>query len=278
MTAQNYTNFSGNPGSNQPTSYVSGDGFVGPPASAFNTNSPTFGVATFPSGVTLPGGSTGTTAQVTAHSGGGRSAAVAISAAITNLATVAATGDSVVLPAAVVGASYTIVNLGASGAQVFANGSDTIDSVAGATGILQMPGRAVTYTCPAAATWTRSNAGLAASTSLALAVTAVTNTDLTMSIPNGAILTGIIFYTTTAFTGNTGSVTAAVGSASAGAQFVAAVRIDAIGVINATLVNAAAASYLNMSGTYPNLFVRIAQAASSTAVGAGTMVVQYILP
>ncbi len=56
MAAQQFTNFAGGAGSNQPTSYVASNGFVGAPASPFNPNSPTFGAATFPSGMTVPSG------------------------------------------------------------------------------------------------------------------------------------------------------------------------------------------------------------------------------
>lgn len=58
MAAQAFTNLAGNPGSNQPTSYVASDGFVGKLASPLNPNSPTFGSATFPSGMTIPSGTT----------------------------------------------------------------------------------------------------------------------------------------------------------------------------------------------------------------------------
>lgn len=120
--------------------------------------------------------------------------------------------------------------------------------------------------------------GVAQTAALSLPVTAVTNTDLTMSLPTGAIITSMQVYTTTAYTGNTGNVTLQIGSASGGAQYVAATRIDAIGVVTLTPVNAQAASLLSLPAGTPNVFVRIVQAASATAVGAGKLVITYIVP
>jgi len=63
MGAQAFSNFSGNQNgnTNEPTSFVAADGFVGPPASPFNPNSPTFPAAAFPSGASISGGSAVTT-------------------------------------------------------------------------------------------------------------------------------------------------------------------------------------------------------------------------
>jgi hypothetical protein len=120
--------------------------------------------------------------------------------------------------------------------------------------------------------------GASVSATLSLPVTAVTNTDLTLSLPTGARITSMLVYTTTAYTGNTGNVTLQIGSAAAGAQYVAATRIDAIGVVTLTPVNAQAAALLSLPAGTPNFFIRIVQAASSTAVGAGTLVVNYTVP
>lgn len=108
---------------------------------------------------------------------------------------------------------------------------------------------------------------------LSLPVTAVTNTDYTLSVPTGATIILITVYTTTAYTGTTANIS--IGSAAAGAQYVAATSIAGIGVVQLTLVNAAAASLLSMPAGTPNLFIRIAQSTTPTAVGAGTLVIDY---
>lgn len=108
---------------------------------------------------------------------------------------------------------------------------------------------------------------------LSLPVTAVTNTDFTLSVPTGATIVTIAVYTTTAYTGTTANLS--IGSAAAGAQYVAATSIASIGVVQLTLVNAAAASLLSMPAGTPNVFIRIAQGATPTVVGAGTLVINY---
>lgn len=103
---------------------------------------------------------------------------------------------------------------------------------------------------------------------LALTPTAAANTDLTLAMPAGYGLLRITFYTTTAYTGST--VTAQVGTAAGGTQVVAATNIKAAGVVSAVI---AIANPLAM--TDQTLFVRIVQT-GATAVGAGTMVVEYL--
>lgn len=110
---------------------------------------------------------------------------------------------------------------------------------------------------------------------LSLPVTAVTNTDFTMSIPTGATIMSLRVYTTTAYTGTAGDIS--IGSAAAGAQYAAATDIKAIGIVTLTLVNAAAAALLSMPAGTPNLFIRIAQSTTPTAVGAGKLVVSYMI-
>lgn len=109
---------------------------------------------------------------------------------------------------------------------------------------------------------------------LSLPVTAVTNTDYTLSVPPGSTIISVVVYTTTAYTGTTGNIS--IGSAAAGAQYVAATDIKGIGLHALTLVDAAAASLLSMPAGSPNLFIRIAQSTTPTAVGAAILVVNYV--
>lgn len=112
---------------------------------------------------------------------------------------------------------------------------------------------------------------------VALSVTAVTNTDTTLSIPPGATIESIRIFTTTAFTAVT-DAQISIGNAAAGAQYAALTSIKAVGIVTLTLVNAAAAALASAPNTAPNLFIRIQQSGGNTAVGNATMVVSYLLP
>lgn len=134
-----------------------------------------------------------------------------------------------------------------------------------------------TFTTLTSATSVDSASGIAGKTDyhqrLSLPVTAVTNTDYTMSLPTGCTINSIAVYTTTAYTGTTANIS--IGSAAAGAQYVTAASIAGIGIVTLTLVNAAAASLLSLPAGTPNLFIRIAQSTTPTAVGAAMLIVEY---
>ena len=93
--------------------------------------------------------------SVTAHSGGTRAAAVVVTAAITNVTTVAAGADSLVLPVAStnLGKSFTVYNNGANALTLYANGSDTINGTAGATGVSVAPGNVIVVQAIASGVW-----------------------------------------------------------------------------------------------------------------------------
>jgi hypothetical protein len=107
----------------------------------------------------------------------------------------------------------------------------------------------------------------------ALTVTATANTDITMSIPAGARILTFIVYTTTAFGAST-DATIALGSASGGAQYVAATSIKAAGVVTLSPATTAPTGMLSFPGT---LYIRIAQTGTASATGAATIAVQYAL-
>ena len=67
--------------------------------------------------------------------GGGRPGAPLLVLGSNEVTTVASAADSVVLPVAIPGSVVFVANAGASALQLFANGSDTINGTAGATGI-----------------------------------------------------------------------------------------------------------------------------------------------
>lgn len=90
---------------------------------------------------------------VTAFAGGGQASATPLVASINRLATVATQGDSVKLPAAVPGLAVTLVNKGVNPAQVFGAGTDTINSIATATGISQGINTVAVFVCTVAGNW-----------------------------------------------------------------------------------------------------------------------------
>ena len=90
---------------------------------------------------------------LTAHSGGGQGSALALTAGINKVTTVAAIADSVALPASAAGLFVTVINDAALSLQVFGAGTDTINDVATATGVA-LPGKSsATYYCAAAGKW-----------------------------------------------------------------------------------------------------------------------------
>lgn len=90
---------------------------------------------------------------IVAHAGGGQALATQLVAEINRLATVATAGDSVKLPASQPGLTIVIINHGVNSAQIYGAGTDTINDVASATGVPQMAGSMVIYSCTTAGAW-----------------------------------------------------------------------------------------------------------------------------
>lgn len=90
---------------------------------------------------------------ITAKAGGGQANATPLYTQISRITTVATAGDSVLLPPSVVGAEVTVVNAGANAMQVYGSGTDTINGIAAATGISQLPNSLLTFTCVAQGQW-----------------------------------------------------------------------------------------------------------------------------
>jgi hypothetical protein len=111
---------------------------------------------------------------------------------------------------------------------------------------------------------------------LAMTVTAVANTDFTMSVPPGASITSIKVFTGTAFTAVT-DAQLSVGVSAGDASYVALTSIKALGLVNMALVAAAAAALASAPAGSPNLFIRIVQTGTPSAVGAATLVVDYVM-
>ena len=96
-----------------------------------------------------------TTTGIVALAGGGRPGAPVLNLGSNEVVTVASGADSVVLPSAVPGSVVFVTNAGASSLQVFANGSDTINGTAGATGVAQGNGLSALYIASDVAQWYR---------------------------------------------------------------------------------------------------------------------------
>jgi hypothetical protein len=87
--------------------------------------------------------------NITAFAGGGQGGAYQVVSEITRVTVVATAGDSIKLPPAVAGLDLMIINHGANAMQIFAQSgsTDTIDDIAGTTGVSQMPNSTVFYVC-----------------------------------------------------------------------------------------------------------------------------------
>ena len=74
---------------------------------------------------------------ITATAGGTKAAAYQLTATVNRLSVVASAGDSVLLPKAPsIGQMVQVINDGAQNADIYGNGTDTIDGVATATGVV----------------------------------------------------------------------------------------------------------------------------------------------
>lgn len=110
-----------------------------------------------------------------------------------------------------------------------------------------------------------------------IAVTATANTDIpAISLPPGATLIGATVYTGTAFLAAT-DAKIEIGVSAGDASYVAQTSIKSIGVVALTLVAAAAAALASLPAV-PNIFVRIVQTGTTSATGAATLVLEYLMP
>jgi hypothetical protein len=115
--------------------------------------------------------------------------------------------------------------------------------------------------------------GILASRTL-MTVTAVANTDFSLSLPPGAQVLSSKVFTTTAFTGTT--VTAQLGSTLGASDIVPATNIKAAGYVTLAIAANAPAAIAAL-GAVPNVFARIVQT-GATAVGAATLVIEFAMP
>ncbi len=114
-----------------------------PAAGAFTTLAAT--------SLTTTGVNTLSVANALTATGTDRTTSLVLSKAINNIKTAAA-GSGVTLPAGVPGQIITVFNNGTAAIQVYGNGSDTIDGVAGSTGVVLTNAKRAIYVCVAANT------------------------------------------------------------------------------------------------------------------------------
>lgn len=101
-------------------------------------------------GVTL---ATGAADALTAHAGGGQASALALTAKVNRVSTVATAGDSVALPASTPGLVVTVINDTATPMQVYGVTPDTINDVATGTGVTLPANSTAYFACPVAGKW-----------------------------------------------------------------------------------------------------------------------------
>jgi hypothetical protein len=92
---------------------------------------------------------------IVAHAGGGQAAATPLRASISRITTCATAADSVCLPRSAGGQFIVVMNAGAAACQVFAapGSSDTINGVAGSTGVSLAAAKSAAFSSPAVGVW-----------------------------------------------------------------------------------------------------------------------------
>lgn len=90
---------------------------------------------------------------ITAHAGGTKAAATVLTARVNRISVCATNGDSLLMPPAMPYTECVIIQDGAANAQVFGAGTDTIDAVATATGVVLSAAKRATFYCTTAGAW-----------------------------------------------------------------------------------------------------------------------------
>lgn len=108
--------------------------------------------------------------SITAHAGGGKASATALTHSVNRITTCATSGDSVLLPKAIAGSFVVIMNDGAATLAMYGNGTDTIDGAATASPTYLAAGDEIWLTCVTRGAWNTMTApGIVAQQTLAAA-------------------------------------------------------------------------------------------------------------
>lgn len=90
---------------------------------------------------------------ITAFATGGQTNATALTGSVNRITVCATIGDSVKLPTSAAGLQVTVINSGATGADIFPITGDVINTLAANTAIRIASGTSVTFNCTVAGTW-----------------------------------------------------------------------------------------------------------------------------
>lgn len=100
------------------------------------------------------GGSSSVADALTAHAGGGQGSALALTASVNRITTVATAGDSVKLPAAVAGLQVIVVNDGGKPVDIFPSTGEVINNASANAAFSITPAmRRLTFICFTTGTW-----------------------------------------------------------------------------------------------------------------------------
>ena len=142
------------------TTITATTGFVGATTGALNgtLGQTTPAVATV-TNINATGYIEGSVGNALTAAGTNRATALVLAKQINNITTAAASTGAL-LPVGGIGMRITIFNGGANAMQVYANGSETIDGVAGATGVVLTNAKRCDYFFTAANTWISAQLGV----------------------------------------------------------------------------------------------------------------------
>lgn len=111
--------------------------------------------------LTVGGFVVGTVATgLTAHAGGTKAAALALTASVNRVTVCATANDSVLLPEALAGRQVAVFNDGAASMRVFGQGTDTIDGAATGTGVPLANAKRALFICVADGVWISAQLGV----------------------------------------------------------------------------------------------------------------------
>ena len=188
-------------------------------------------------------------------------------AAFHEVTTVATAANTIGLPPAKVGEFHWVKNSGANSMQVYGSGTDTIDSVATATGVEHLAGDAVMYVCLVDGNYIRLGGVQATEAFTSITTGAITGSDSSLGIAGQAAAQGgavAIVGGTSSTAGNAGGASTMVGG-TPGATGVGGAATITGGIGGATSGNGGAATLTGGAGTNGNA---VGGAATVTA-GAG---------
>lgn len=138
---------------------------------------------------------------LTAKASGTQANSTALTSMVNRVTTVATAADGVLLPpASILGLAIGVINAAANSMQVFAQGTDTINAVAGVTGVPQMANSAVYYVCVANGVWIAQGigSGYAGALPTFSAIDSLTAAGTNQGNASAAQVASVVRYTTVA--------------------------------------------------------------------------------